>query len=69
MTKTDTQKRTRRSLGEDKRLKVNLTLTKETLERLKEIEDQMGMSTSYAISLCINNYYIKEIKGVIDEEN
>lgn len=59
----------RKPLENNKRLKVNLTLTKETLERLKEIEKTMGMSTSYAISLCINSYWIKELKGGIDEKN
>lgn len=40
------------------REKVGITLTPVTIERLKDISEEMGLSKSQAISMLINNYYI-----------
>ena len=44
------------------REKVGITLTPVTIERLKDISEEMGLSKSQAISMLINNYYIEKGK-------
>lgn len=48
--------------GKMAREKVGITLTEDTLKRLMEIADEMGLSKSQAISMLINKHYIKEIE-------
>lgn len=50
------------------REKVGITLTPATIERLKEISEDMGLSKSQAIAMLINNYYINNKKGDRDGE-
>lgn len=44
------------------REKVGITLTDVTVERLKEIAEDMGLSKSQAISMLINTYFIENRK-------
>lgn len=43
-----------------RRTKVGITLTEETLKRLEEMADEMGLSKSQAISMIINQRYVEE---------
>lgn len=42
------------------RTKVGITLTEDTLKRLEEIAEQMGLSKSQAISMLINKEYLSK---------
>lgn len=43
-----------------RRTKVGITLTEETLKRLDEIANEMGLSKSQAISMLINQNYVEK---------
>jgi metal-responsive CopG/Arc/MetJ family transcriptional regulator len=45
------------------RTKVGITLTEDTLKRLEEIAEQMGLSKSQAISMLINNEYLSKYQS------
>ncbi|WP_416350072.1 CopG family transcriptional regulator [Mammaliicoccus lentus] len=45
------------------RTKVGITLTEDTLKRLEEIAEQMGLSKSQAISMLINKEYLSKYQG------
>ena len=45
------------------RTKVGITLTEDTLKRLEEIAEQMGLSKSQAISMFINNEYLSKYQS------
>ena len=42
------------------RTKVGITLTEDTLKRLDEIAEQMGLTKSQAISMLINKEYLNK---------
>lgn len=44
------------------RKKVGITLMPATIERLKDISEELGLTKSQTISLLINNYYIENNK-------
>lgn len=53
-----------------KRIQVGITLTEETLKRLDEIVNEMGLTKSHALSMLINKYWmdsqivkLEELKG------
>ncbi|MEM5419323.1 MULTISPECIES: ribbon-helix-helix protein, CopG family [Staphylococcus] len=42
------------------RTKVGITLTEDTLKRLDEIAEQMGLTKSQAISMLVNKEYLNK---------
>lgn len=42
------------------RKKVGITLTEETLKRLDEIVEELGMSRSHVLSMLVNKEYISK---------
>jgi predicted DNA-binding protein len=51
------------------RKQVGITLTEDTLERLENLCNKLGMTKSNAISLAINKLAIAEEVDEIEEEN
>lgn len=51
------------------RKQVGITLTQDTLERLENLCNKLGMTKSNAISLAINKLAIAEEVDEIEEEN
>lgn len=46
-----------------KRVKVGITLTEDTLERLEMIRKELGLSKSQALSMLVNKEYIDKYQG------